>query len=326
MLKKDTLFTALTVLAVSAAAASPAFAKGGGGGGGGGTGGGGSGGGTTTAVASTPSIAPGTFEGIGTGPVYIYDSFGHGQNSRYKQDGTIINVVQKPNIDGIRAEYPNNKTETWIGAGGTGPTWNLTTVGPGDPLEPHTPLQESEFGYQDGDAGMDHYEFFGPQVRPNALVPFAAPTDSAYTVQGNTAGFNGKTAIGFTSSGATTSNFETNGQAWLELDYTGNFEPGPLTNIVKWTFHTNGTSGDTLSGTYNGSNSGWAQMAVSYDPVNHVASATLDGNVVASVPYTAQTIKYAGVEGLWVGNINNFAVRAGTVTDPMPDSLAPPAN
>lgn len=320
MLKKDTVFTAITALAVSAALAGPAFAKGGTGGGGGG------GGGTPAPVLPAPSIAPGTFDGIGSGPVYIYDSFGHGQGTRYKQDGSIIDVNQKPNINGIRAEYPNNKTETWIGSTGTGPTWNLTTVGPNNPLEPYTPLQENpEFGYQDGNAAMDHYEFVGPQVRTNALIPFAAPAGSAYTVQGNTAGFDGKTAIGFSSSSATNANFEASGQAWLELDYTGNFSTGGETGILKWTFHTDGTSGDTLSGTFNSSISGWAQIAVSYDPVNHVAAATIDGNVVASVPYTAQTIKYAGVEGLWVGNINNFAVRAGTVNDPMPDSLKPPA-
>src|SRR3954451_1122209 len=191
MLKRDSVFTALTVFAVTAAAAGPAFAKGGTGGGGGGGGGGG-----TTPVLPTPSIAPGTFDGIGSGPVYIYDSFGHGQSTRYKQDGSIVDVNQKPNINGIRAEYPNNKTETWIGSGGTGPTWNLSSVGPSDPLEPHTALQDStEFGSMDGDAAMDHYEFFGPHVRTNALLPCPAPTGSAYTVQGDTVGRDGKTAI-----------------------------------------------------------------------------------------------------------------------------------
>src|SRR3954447_23935783 len=142
MLKKDSVLTALTAVAVTAAFASPAFAKGGTGGGGGGGGGG------TTTVLPTPSIAPGTFDGIGSSPVYIRDSFGHGQGTRYKQDGSIVDVNQKPNMNGIRAEYPNNKTETWIGATGTGPTWNLSAVGPGDPLDPPTPLQESpDLGY-----------------------------------------------------------------------------------------------------------------------------------------------------------------------------------
>jgi len=43
------------------------------------------------------------------------------------------------------------------------------------------------------------------------------------------------------------------------------------------------------------------------------------------VPYTAQTIKYVGVEGTNVGNIDNFSVWRGAVTDPMPDSIAAPA-
>src|SRR3954451_14906185 len=321
MLKKDSVFTAVTALAVAAAVAGPAYAKGGTGGGGGGGGGG------TTTVLPTPAIAPGTFDGIGPGPVYIHDSIGHQQTTRYRQDGQIVDVGRHPEVNGIRAEYGNNKTETWIGPSVTSgsPRWQFSVVGPSDPYEPFTPLQDGTdtgLGYQDGLLTIVG-EPGSPDTRPNALLPFPAPADSPSTVSGEIVNFNGKTAIGFSSSSSTNRNFETNGQAWLELDTTGFFGNGD--GIARWTFHTNGLSGATTSGTFTLDNHSYNRAAVSYDPVNHVAAATINGELVASVPDTAQPIKYVGVEGTNVGNIDNFSVWRGTVTDPMPDSMAAPA-
>jgi len=127
----------------------------------------------------------------------------------------------------------------------------------------------------------------------------------------------GKTAIGFSDSGATNRNFESDGQAWLELDTTGRSVIGGNTGIVTWTFHTDGLSGAIIGGTYQLAASGYNRVAVSYDPVAHVAAASIDGAVVASVPYDA-SISYAGVEGSLNANVNNFTIRAGTVTDPDP--------
>src|SRR4051795_10481024 len=107
MLDKN-LLTALATIAAAGAFASPALASGGGGGGGGGGGtggGGGGGGGTPKPVLPAPAIAPGTFDGIGPGPVYIHESFGSGQNTRYKADGSIVNVLGGETVNGIRAEY-----------------------------------------------------------------------------------------------------------------------------------------------------------------------------------------------------------------------------
>jgi hypothetical protein len=309
--------TVLAAVAVTLTMASPALAKGGSGGGGGGGGGGG-----TTTVLPTPAIAPGTFDGIGPGPVYIHDSFGHAQTTRYQQDGKIVDVGRHPEVNGIRAEYGNNRTETWIGPNVTSgaPRWGFSVIGPSDPYEPYTPLQDStEFGYQDGCLNITS-EPDAPDTRPNALLPFAAPTGSASTVSAEIVNFWAKAAIGFSSSGATNANFETSGQAWLELDTTAFFLDGD--GIARWTFHTNGLTGPTLSGTFTLDNYSYNRAAVSYDPVNHVAAASINGEVVASVPYTAQTIKYVGLEGSHYASVDNFTVRAGTVTDPMPDSVA----
>ena len=296
--------TMAAALTAALTVTSPALAKGGGTTGGG-TGGGG--GGTTTTLA-TPAIPPATFDGIGPGPVYIRDSFGHAQGTRYDQGGKIIDVGRHPEVNGIRAEYGNNKTETWIGPNVTSgsPRWQFSVVGPADPYEPYTPLQDDpSVGYQDGLLVMVA-EPGSPDTRPNALLPFAAPTDSAYTASGEIVAFNGKTAIGFSNSSTANANFETNGQAWLELDTTGFFSNGD--GIARWTFHTNGLSGTTLSGTFTVDNSSYDRAAVSYDPVNHVAAATINGQVVASVPYVAQSVKYVGVEGSAVGNIDDFSV------------------
>lgn len=324
MLKKTTL-TLAAALAVTASVASPALAKGGGGGGGSGGGGGGGGGGTTTTLA-TPAIASGTFDGIGSGPVYVHDSFGHAQGTRYDQGGKIVDVGRHPEVNGIRAEYGNNKTETWVQPNVTSgtPRWQFAVVGPADPYEAVTPLQDGTatgLGYQDGLLSM-WFEPGSPDTRPNALLPFPAPTDSASTVSGDIVNFWQKTAIGFTSSGATNANFETSGQAWLELDTTAFFLDGD--GIARWTFHTNGLSGTTLSGTFTLDNHSYNRAAVSYDPVNHVAAATINGEVVASVPYVAQAIKYVGVEGSHYANVDNFSVWRGTVTDPMPAAIAAP--
>src|SRR4051812_5806519 len=276
-MKSRNFLTVAAAVTVATSIASPALAKGGSGGGGGG-----GGGGTTTTLA-TPAIATSTFDGIGPGPVYIRDSFGHAQGTRFDQGGKIVDVGRHPEVNGIRAEYGNNKTETWIGPNVTSgsPRWQFAVVGPSDPYEPYTPLQDSSdpgLGYSDGILVMVA-EPGSPDTRPNALLPFAAPTNSASTVSGDIVNFYGKTAIGFSNSSTANRNFETNGQAWLELDTTSNV------GTARWTFHTNGLSGTTLTGTFTLDPSSFNRAAVSYDPVNHVAAATINGDVVASVPY-----------------------------------------
>jgi hypothetical protein len=306
------LTTAFAAVVSAGVLASPALASHGGGGGGGGT----------KVVLPPPPIPAATFEGIGSGPVYIHESFGHVQRTRYTRGGSVIDVVDKPEIGGIRAEYPNKKAESWIGTE-DGASWRFAVIGPADPFEPLTPLQFSdEFGVQDGDLALVGAEPFGPDPRPAALLPFPAPTDSASTVSADIVDFDGKTAIGFTNSSATARNFETGGQAWLELDATGHFITGGDTGILKWTFHAGAT---TLTGTYDSPLTGYNQAAVSYDSVAHVAAATVNGKLVGSVPFTAAPISYVGVEGSIFANVDNFTVRAGTVNDPPPAAVAPPA-
>src|SRR4051794_37100417 len=207
---KRIAIAALAALVATGAGTSSALARGGAG--------------ATTTVPATPQIAPGTFDGIGPGPVYAHESSGFAQGTRYKQNGSIVSVVDKPDINGIRAEYPNNKAESWIGTTLSGSaSWKFATVGPADSFEPHTPLQDSPFGTEDGILQIVGAEIGTPDTRPNALLPFAAPSASASTVSGDVTTILGRTAIGFSSSGATNRNFETAGQAWLEVDTAGMF-------------------------------------------------------------------------------------------------------
>ena len=292
-------------------------------GGGGGGGGGGVGG---SIVLPTPAIAAGTFDGIGSGPTYIRESFGFAQGTRYKQNGDIRAVNIHSNVNGIRAEFPNNKTETWVGPPETtgGQEWDFAVVGPADPYEPYTPLQDNAGSYSDGILFLNGASFLDgtPDLRPNALLPFAAPTASAYTVSADSVGFFGKTAIGFTTSGAVNRNFETSGQAWLEINSMANFPAGGSTFIDTWEFHTGGLNGPSASGTFTQDPTGFNRLAVSYDPVNRVAAASLNGVVVASLPYTLNgAIKYVGIEGSWNANVDNFAVKTGAITPPPPDPV-----
>ena len=277
----------------------------------GGTGGGGGGAGTTTTL-TPPAIAPGTFDGIGPGPTYIRESFGIGQGSRYKQNGSLKAVNVHTNINGIRAEFPNNSTETWIAPPEVigGQEWDFSVTGPADPYEAYTPLQEAPWGYSDGTLSINGANPpSGADLRPNALLPFAAPTNAAYRVSADAINFYAKTAIGFSNSGATNMNFEKNGQAWLEIDTTN-----PANNT--FVFHTNGTSGASVSGTFNLDANSFNQMVVSYDPVNHIAAASLNGNVIAQIPFSAAPIKYVGVEGSWYATVDNFQVQTGAVQPP----------
>jgi hypothetical protein len=229
-------------------------------------------------------------------------------------------------IAGIRAEYPNNQAESWIGpAVSSGALrWQFASIGPADDFETYGALQDNtQFGYNDG-LMMVVGEPGAPQTRPDALLPFPAPTTSPSTVSHDESGQLTKTAVGFSNSPATNNNFETNGLVWLEIDSTTKMAPGSDGVTEKWTFHTNGLSGATLSGTVTQISPTRTRVAVSYDPVNHIAQATIDGNLVAAVPYTAPAIKYVGAEGNTNADVDNFSVWSGSATDAMPGSIAAP--
>jgi hypothetical protein len=229
------------------------------------------------------------------------------------RDGSIVSVLDTPGINGIRAEFPNNVTETWLEPATRGaPSWKLVSAST-DPLESSSPLQQTPQGPVNGMLALVGAEPGAVDTRADALLPFTAPTDKASTVSTDIPSFIGKTAIGFSSSSAATGNFESDGQAWLELDSTGRAPIGGNTGVIRWTFHTDGLSGATLTGTIGLSASGFDQVAVSEDPVEHMAAAVVDGQVVASVTVADSSTRYVGVEGSLNAAVDNFTVRAGGV-------------
>jgi hypothetical protein len=179
MVVRQAVTAFFAVVLVTGAVTGAALAQGGGGGGGGGK--------TPDVVLATPQIAPGTFDGIGPGPVYLHDSFGFAQRTRYAANGSIVDVVDKE-VNGIRAEYPNNRSETWIsGNVGGAASWNFASVGPSDPFEPVTPLQVNEFGYNDGILAIVGAEIDTPDTRPAALRRAPRETSRSHVLR--TAGF-----------------------------------------------------------------------------------------------------------------------------------------
>jgi hypothetical protein len=60
--------------------------------------------------------------------------------------------------------------------------------------------------------------------------------------------------------------------------------------------------------------------------VNRIASAAINGTIVAAVPYTLNAaVKYVGVEGSGNANIDNFAVQTGDVATAPAVMAVPPA-
>jgi hypothetical protein len=335
----------LAALGAAAAISSPALASGGGGGGtgggggggtaagGGGTataGGGGGGGGGTTTTLPAPPIPPATVSGLGPAPVYLHDSFGFNfTDTRYRADGRIVAINLADAVGGIRAEYPNNQAESWIGPAATSGAlrWNWAVVGPPDDFEQYVQLQDNTEGFYSDGVMMVDGEPGAPETHPDILLPFAAPAASPSTVSFDEADQRAKTDIGFTNSSATNNNFATNGLVWLEIDGLSKVQPGGDGATQHWTLHTNGLSGATMSGSYLAAGQFGPtrdRIAVSYDPVNHIAEAAINGKLVASIPYTAPAIRYVGAEGTTDADVDNFSVTSGSATDPLPPAVAAP--
>jgi hypothetical protein len=66
----------------------------------------------------------------------------------------------------------------------------------------------------------------------------------------------------------------------------GNFPAGGSTFVNTWAFHTGGLAGPSAFGTFQGDPTSFNRLAVSYDPANHLAFTSINGQVLAAVPYT----------------------------------------
>jgi hypothetical protein len=263
-------------------------------GGSGGGGGGGGGGGTAvdgTSILPTTAPAPGILmrESFGPGPDLLRPTGGKGTAK-----GTSLHTT----LNGFWAEWSGGRTTAWI-TPETGQTWKFCG-GSADPYELPSPLQTQY-------SGCAASEWFDPPTSyPTALLPItvALPNDGyELSMEGYPAPIAGAyVAIGFTSSGAVTSNLTTSGALWLRVVDTTRFG---------FPLHYELRAGSLASGRILASGdagaSGWNRMAIRYSPAAGTVTLTYDGTVIGTYPFTMAAPKYAAFEG--VGILDDFVLR-----------------
>jgi hypothetical protein len=246
----------------------------------------------------------------------LKDSFGFAPvtsdgGTRLDANGNVVHVFLHSDLNGLRAEFPNNASAVWRVAGGHGvPTWGFSGTSP-DPFEQYgTPSEPTpnDNGTMSLVVTPDDPQ---PPGKTDALLPFTPPA-GPFRASMDVVGGGTTTALGFTSNTTTLyDNFQTSGQAWLVLHGGGG-----QGQLGTWEVHTNGLAGPSASGTtlLNGYN----PISISYDPLTQTVQGSVNGVPTPVLPYAATGISGVGFEGVWT--VNNFVVQTGVV--PEPASLA----
>jgi hypothetical protein len=247
----------------------------------GGTGGGGTV--TTTTYNPLPTTAPAP-------DIIMRESFGPG-------DSLLRPTGGKGTIGGFWLEYPGNKNNVWL-TPDVGQTWKF--CGGDNPLELASPLQ-NQFG------GCAASEWFDPPTSyPTALMPITMALPSTgyeLSMEGYPAPIAGAyVAIGFTNSGALTSNLTSGGSIWLRVVDTTRFG-FPL----HYELRTGSIATGKVLASGDAGFSGWNPMAIRYSPANGTVTLTYAGEVIGTYPFTMGTPKYAAFEG--VGIMDDFVLR-----------------
>lgn len=284
MTKRD-----VCVAALAAILSLPVLASGGSGGGGGQKGGGG-----------TP--APGG--AVLPGQTIIAESFGlnfpTGRPAGGK--GTIKSSQIHTGLSGFWAEFPATSAYVWSTPDGKGvQTWSFS----GSSLNPKQPPTAWDPADQNGTATAG-----SGTGSPAALLPFA-PVSIPYEVSLDLVQqprvSNDWLAVGFSSSNATSHNFETSGQAWLRIR-ASNPLVEPWSQTVE--LHTNGLAGLSISA--NVILTGFDTLTVRVDPVAKTVTGLFNGTVLGTLPYAA-TPNHVGFEAtdpLGVITVDHFLVKA----------------
>jgi hypothetical protein len=211
--------------------------------------------------------------------------------------GTLKSTSLHTTLNGFWAEFPGSGSTQWI-TPDVGQTWKF--AGCSNPNELPSPLQVQ---YE----GCIASEWFDPPTSyPTALLPITVALPSAgyeLSMEGYPAPIAGAyIAIGFTSSGATSSNLTTSGALWLRVVDTTRFG-FPLHFELRTGSLANGrilVEGDAGA-------SGWNQMAIRYSPAAGTVTLTYAGGVIGTYPVSMPTPKYAAFEG--VGILDDFVLR-----------------
>ena len=239
--------------------------------------------------------------------ILIRESFGPGVDIMRPAGGKGLMRTDyvHTTINGFWVEYPGSKSTAWI-ATETGQTWKFCAGGDNtsteNPWELPSPLQTTQPG-----CVVAAWNESDPITQlPTALLPItvALPSDGyELSMEGYPAPIpEGYVAIGFTNSGAVTSNLTTSGILWLRVTDTTRFGV-PLHYELRAGSLTAGrllASGDAGA-------AGWNHMALRVSPTAGTVTLTFADTVAVTVPFTMTAPKYLAFEG--VGILDDFVLR-----------------
>jgi len=260
-----------------------------GGSGGGGTGGGGTVTGTNPLPTSAPAPEILMRESFGPGPDLVRPAGGK---------GTLKATSTHTTINGFWMEWPGSSKTQWI-TPETGQTWKFCG-GSADSLELPSPLQTQ---YN----GCVASEWFDPPTSyPTALMPITVALPSTgyeLSMEGYPAPIAGAyVAIGFTSSGALTSNLTTSGLLWLRVTDTTHFGL-PL----HYELRTGSLASGQLIASGDAGYAGFNRMSLRYSPAAGTVTLKFGDDVVATYPVSIDVPRYIAFEG--VGILDDLILR-----------------
>lgn len=238
-----------------------------------------------------------------SGTIVFHESFGSGPGGLRPKSGkgALAPANVATGLGGFWAEFPSNKSTTWMTPdSSTLPGWSFAATSV-NPLEPPTPYQ---------DPGMNGTAWCFNDLGAFQSVALLAPMNSpkaAFTISAELMPrpiLGHYTALGVTNSNALLDNFEAGAAVWVRILATATGVQG--SGIAE--FRTHGMSGPSTSLQIPVDFNGFNHTEIVIDPVNLRATATVNGVALGSLPIPAGTTKYIGFEGS--GGVDNLFVRS----------------
>jgi hypothetical protein len=236
--------------------------------------------------------------------ILLRDSFGYepivgNTGTRYDAASNTVAIFLSHDLSGLRAEFTNTSAEVWTAPGGHQVrTWGFSASS-ADPYEPFSPSEPNASNNVDN-GSVTVTGGTGADTRPDCLLSFTPPATAFRVSLDAVSGADG-VAIGFTTTTSVlNTNLATFGQVWLALG------PGGQGTTTSWTLHTGGLSGPSVSGTT--LLQGYNPLVLTYDPVSHTVSGSVNGVPTPSLSYIASGISYVGFEGS--GTVDDFRVES----------------
>ena len=201
----------------------------------------------------------------------LFDTFYLGPRPRGNR-GELREVFANTSLDGFWAQFPGTNAIRWMAGDGHDFGWQFS----GSSIDPNEP-REDAFG---GNGTIT------ARGRPAALVPFTPP-GGPFAVAANLLPLNlpgNWVAVGFTSSGVLSNNFENFAQIWLRLYGNGDYE-----------VRTSGTNGQVVSGRV--PVPGFTPVKLVYNPVSRRVSGFVNEKRFADFTNASlANIRFLGLE------------------------------